>query len=92
MNGKEYLRRINIIECKALPDYKVWIRFEDGLEGVVNLVELASDPPFKLTWENIDPFENIRIDPITHTLTWGKEGEEVDISPSFLREQIQPEE
>jgi len=26
-----------VTECKASPDYKLWLKFEDGLEGSVYL-------------------------------------------------------
>lgn len=34
-------KRAKIVACKALPNYRIWIRFDDGLEGEVDLNHLA---------------------------------------------------
>ena len=34
-------KRARIVACKPRPNYRVWIRFDDGLEGEVNLSHLV---------------------------------------------------
>lgn len=77
-------QRAKIAACKALPNYQVWIRFEDGLEGIVDLSHLVGRGVFA-AWESVAFFEQVRIDPKTDTLSWG---EEIDLDPYVLREQI----
>ncbi|MCP5509638.1 MAG: DUF2442 domain-containing protein [Chlamydiales bacterium] len=87
---KEYIAKsIRIADCKAGLDYTVWVKFEDGLEGIVDLNDLAQTPAFSKVWDTIDPFKNVRIDHETHTLTWGVGENLVDINPRLLREEIE---
>ena len=41
-----------VTACKAEDDYKLWIRFEDGLEGSVFLGNLLEIGAFKL-WRDV---------------------------------------
>ena len=48
-----------VTEVKTLPDYQLWLRFDDGEEGNVDLSELASKGNFTC-WTKPGVFENIR--------------------------------
>lgn len=61
------MRRIT--ECKAEDDYRLWLRFDDGLEGSVSLGNLLEIGAFKL-WRDVREFEKVRVDPDTATVTW----------------------
>ena len=61
------MRRIT--ECKAEEDYRLWLRFDDGLEGSVSLGNLLEIGAFKL-WRDVREFEKVRVDPDTATVTW----------------------
>jgi hypothetical protein len=37
-----------IVEAKPLADYRIWVRFEDGVEGVADLSRHAGRGVFKL--------------------------------------------
>ena len=77
-------KRAKIVACKPKPHYLVWIRFDDGIEGEVNLSHLVGQGLFK-SWESIEFFNQVYIDPKTDTLTWGNE---IDLDPYVLRERI----
>lgn len=77
-------KKAKIIKGKPLPNYRVWIRFDDGLEGEVDLSDLVGKGVFE-AWESIDFFNQVRIDPKTDTLAWG---EEIDLDPYVLREKV----
>ncbi len=77
-------KRAKIVACKAKPNYRVWIRFDDGLEGEVNLSNLVGKGVFK-AWESVEFFNKVHIDPKTDTLTWDHE---IDLDPYVLRETI----
>ncbi len=79
----EFQRSV-IVSCKALPKYRVWIRFDDGLEGEVDLSNLVGKGVFK-DWESVNFFNQVRIDPKTDTLTWGND---IDLDPYVLRDKI----
>jgi hypothetical protein len=48
------------LEIKALPDYRIWIRYADGEEGEVDLSHLAGKGVFE-QWEDEQKWKNVRI-------------------------------
>ena len=58
-----------VTACKAEDDYKLWIRFDDGLEGSVFLGNLLEIGAFKL-WRDVREFEKVSVDPESATVTW----------------------
>src|ERR687896_1268255 len=60
---------MRITACKAEEDYKLWLRFEDGLEGRVFLGNLLEIGAFRL-WRDVREFEKVSVDPETATVTW----------------------
>ncbi len=77
-------KRAKIITCKPKPNYRVWIRFDDGLEGEVDLSDLVGKGVFE-AWKSLDFFNQVRVDPKTDTLAWG---DDIDLDPYVLREKI----
>lgn len=51
-------KRARIVACEARPNYHVWIRFDDGLEGEVDLREKVGKGVFK-AWESTDFFNQV---------------------------------
>ena len=67
------------IEVKTLPNYRLWLRYEDGATGEVDLAHLVDKGVFKL-WNNDQAFEKVYIS--EHgTITWS---EEIDLCPDAL--------
>jgi len=58
-----------VTECKASRDYRLWLRFEDGLEGSVFLGDLLDLDPFS-AWRNVDQFCRAEVDRETATVVW----------------------
>jgi hypothetical protein len=77
-------KRAKIVACKPKPNNHVWICFDDGLEGDVDLSPLLGHGVFE-AWKSIEFFSQVRVDPETDTLTWG---DEIDLDPYVLREKI----
>src|SRR5258706_323628 len=66
----ELFRRAVELEYRnAEDDYKLWLRFEDGLEGSVFLGNLLEIGAFQL-WRDVREFEKVSVDPETATVTW----------------------
>src|SRR5579859_5628394 len=78
-------------ECKASSDYKLWLRFEDGVEGSVFLGDLLEVGPFS-AWRDVEQFcraaveaatvvwdDGIRLDPdiLYQDLLWAKAGDRI---------------
>ncbi len=68
------------IEVKPLEDYKIWVKYSDGIEGTVSLAHLAGNGVFK-AWEQHDHFKNVSIDPGSNAICWGKD---IDICPDTI--------
>lgn len=66
-----------------MPQYRLWIRYEDGVEGEVDLSHLAGRGVFAI-WNDYRVFEQVSIGP-SGELRWG---EEVDLCPDALYMQI----
>ena len=77
-------KKTKIVACKPRPNYRVWIRFEDGLEGEVDLNHLVGKGVFE-AWKSVEFFNQVRVDPKSDTLAWG---EDIDLDPYVLREKI----
>jgi hypothetical protein len=48
------------IEIKALSNYRLWIRFDDGVEGVIDLSHLVGKGIFRL-WNDFSAFKKVYI-------------------------------
>jgi hypothetical protein len=57
-------------KVRALPHYRLWLRYDDGAEGEVNLADLAGRGVFK-AWEDPKFFESVRIGP-SGEIAWGE--------------------
>jgi hypothetical protein len=68
-NETEEWNEMRITACKAEEDYKLWLRFEDGLEGSVFLGNLLEIGAFQL-WRDVREFEKVSVDPESATVTW----------------------
>lgn len=77
-------KRAKIVACKPLPNYHIWIRFDDGLEGEVDVSHLVGNGVFA-AWNSIEFFNSVHVDPKTDTLAWD---DEIDLDPYVLRERI----
>lgn len=73
-----------IAQISGLSGYKMFIRFTDGVEGVVDLSHLAGKGVFSI-WQVPGCFESATVNPETGAITW-KDG--VDICPDALYMQI----
>lgn len=70
---------IRPLAVRALSGYCLWLRYSDGVEGTVNLSDLAGRGVFK-AWEDRAFFETVRIDQ-AGAVAWG---EGIDLCPDAL--------
>ncbi len=59
----------HIIAVQALPDHKLKLRYDDGVEGVVNLSAEVGKGVFK-AWEDPQHFEAVKIQHDGRSLEW----------------------
>ena len=67
------------LEVKALPDYKLWLRYSDGAEGEVDLSDFAGRGVFRL-WNDYSAFEGVYIGE-QGQIAWSNE---IDMCPDAL--------
>jgi hypothetical protein len=75
---------LHIKEAKYLHDYILWIRFNDGAEGEVDLSAELEGEVFEPLKKN-QAFRNFKVDPELQTIVW-ENG--TDMAPEFLYEQL----
>ena len=68
------------VEVEARPGYKLWVKYADGPEGVVDLSDLVGQGPYA-AWSDIDFFNDVRIDSEMKVIAWGND---VDICPDAV--------
>lgn len=75
---------LHVEEAKYLRDYVIWVKFNNGLEGEVDLES-------ELTGEIFGPlkdkelFRSFKVDPVLETVVWENGA---DLAPEFLRDNI----
>ena len=67
------------VEVKALPKYKLWVRYSDGAQGEVDLSHLAGKGVFSI-WNDAKVFERVRIGE-SGEFVWN---ENVDLCPDSI--------
>lgn len=58
-----------ITDVKTLEGFRIWIKFSDNIEGVVDLSDVADKGVFSV-WKDRAVFEAASIDPVSHTVAW----------------------
>lgn len=73
---------LHVLEARHVRDYTLWLRFNDGTEGQVDLSDELDGPLFG-SLRDPERFKRFSLE--HHTITW--EGR-ADFAPEFLREQV----
>ncbi|WP_448601334.1 DUF2442 domain-containing protein [Thermoflexus hugenholtzii] len=68
---------------KALPGYRLWIRYSDGVAGTLDLSDVVGKGVFA-AWENEQEFEKVHIGS-GGEISWG---EEIEMCPDALHLRI----
>jgi hypothetical protein len=71
------------VEVKALPNYRLWLRYADGVAGEVDLSHLAGRGVFAL-WNVPGEFEKVHVGP-RGSISWT---DDIDICPDALYMEI----
>ncbi|MBI4331171.1 MAG: DUF2442 domain-containing protein [Chloroflexi bacterium] len=58
-----------IVQVKPLKNYRLWLKFSDGVEGNVDLSHLAGKGVFA-AWKDAKFFKSVFIDPESQTVAW----------------------
>jgi hypothetical protein len=74
---------LHVLEARYLHDYTVWLRFNDGTSGEVDLGGELEGPVFG-PLQDLEQFKRFTIS--CHTIAWENGA---DFAPEFLREHVQ---
>jgi hypothetical protein len=75
---------IDVIEVKYIRDFTLWLKFEDGSEGEIDLSRELHGPVFE-PLRDVEYFKQVRVDPELGTIVWPNGA---DLAPEFLYEQV----
>jgi hypothetical protein len=75
---------LHVIEAKYLHDYVIWLRFNDEIEGEIDLAnELAGEVFGPLRDKR--KFKSFKVDPVLGTIVWDNGA---DLAPEFLHDNL----
>ena len=74
----------HIVEAEYVGDYRIWLRFDDGAEGEIDLAGELTGPVFQ-PLRNLPEFRQFRLHPELRTLVWPNGA---DFAPEFLRDKM----
>jgi hypothetical protein len=69
-----------ITDARYVDKYTIWIKFNDGFEGEVDLKNELWGPIFE-PLKDVNQFRNFSVHPELHTIVWENGA---DFSPEFL--------
>lgn len=73
-----------VTDAKYISDYRVWLRFNDGTEGEVDLAHEIGQGVFA-PLSDINYFKNFFVDPELNTIVWNNGA---DYAPEFLYDKL----
>jgi hypothetical protein len=82
--GITFLMQRDVTACKALPNFRLWLRFSDQTEGTVDLSHLAGKGVFA-AWNDPAFFAQARVDPEAGTVCWPGG---IDLDPYVLYSRV----
>jgi len=71
----------DIVAVKPLADYRLWLRFEDGVEGVVDISQLIQFSGIFAPLQDLATFAQVQIHPELGTIIWQNGA---DLDPDVL--------
>jgi len=75
---------LHVKEAKYLHDYVIWLRFNDGAEGMVDLKDELYGEVFE-PLNNMERFKSFKADPDLETIVWDNGA---DLAPEFLYDKM----
>ncbi len=75
---------LHVVEVKYVRDYVIWVRFNDGAAGEVDLSEELDGEVFGPLKDQA-LFKTVKIDPLLQTVVWDNGA---DLAPEFLYDHL----
>lgn len=81
---------VDPVEVEARAGYRIWVRYEDGVESELDLSHLSGKGVF-MAWDDRAYFEGVHINEEVGCVCWGVppgSDMEIDIAPEIGRAQL----
>lgn len=75
---------LHVTDAKYIDNYNIWLSFDDGADGTVNLKKHLNGPVFG-PLKDINVFKKVTFSKELSTITWPNGA---DFAPEFLRDII----
>ena len=75
---------LHVKEAKYLHGYTIWVRFNNGIQGEIDLSDELEGEVFG-PLKDLEMFKSFKIDPALQTVVWENGA---DFAPEFLYENI----
>jgi hypothetical protein len=76
---------LHVVDVKYVRDYVIWVRFNDGIDGEVDLLAELEGEVFG-PLKDKDLFKTVKVDPLLQTIVWDNGA---DLAPEFLYDNLQ---
>ena len=77
-----HVHMIELVDAKYLDGYRIWVKFKDGKEGIVDLKDELDGEVFE-PLRDIERFKNFKLEKEFDTISWDTGA---DLAPEFLYE------
>jgi hypothetical protein len=75
---------LHVVKAEYLHDYVIWMQFNDGSEGEIDLANELEGEVFE-PLKDTTLFRRFSVDPVMETIVWENGA---DLAPEFLHEQM----
>lgn len=75
---------LHVTEAKYLKEFSIWLKFNDGAEGIVDLEDELHGEMFE-PLRDAEKFKSFQVDPELETIVWENGA---DFAPEFLRDHL----
>ncbi len=75
---------LHVREAKYIRDYVIWLRFNDGAQGEIDLKDELWGEVFE-PLKDLEAFRSFKVDPDLETIVWENGA---DLAPEFLYENM----
>lgn len=79
----------DIVEAQATEEYRLWVRIQDGVSGIVDLERLTRFEGVFAPLRDREEFRRVRVDPELGTVCWPNGG---DLDPAVFYALVSGEE
>jgi Protein of unknown function (DUF2442) len=76
---------VDVIEARALADYRIFVKFEDGVQGEIDVTELIALEGVFASLRDPSRFAEVRVHPELGTVCWPNGA---DLDPDVLYSRI----